>query len=203
LYAEMARDCGLDVPATRHFELGRTLAAFGIERFDVEAGMRVPVHTLAGLLGADHRVPSSVDYTTFLRATRFLTRSQVEVNRAYGRAVFNVVFVNRDDHPKNVSYRLGRDGAWRLAPAYDLTHCTGPGGEHQMDVCGQGRDIGRETMLELAAKGGVDDAFAREALDRALAVAGTFAERAKRYPIRAATAKVMRGVIEAGRTRLG
>jgi hypothetical protein len=87
--------------------------------------MRVPVHTLAGLLHADFRLPSAVDYTTFLRATRFLTRSQVEVNQAYARAVFNVVFNNRDDHPKNLSYRLGRDRTWRLAPAYDLTYSPG------------------------------------------------------------------------------
>ncbi|MCK7576553.1 MAG: HipA domain-containing protein [Chromatiales bacterium] len=35
---------------------------------------------------------------------------------AYARAVFNVLFHNRDDHPKNL--------AWRLAPAFDLTVLT-------------------------------------------------------------------------------
>lgn len=92
LYADLARAFGLDMPATLYFDLDKKLAGFGIERFDVERGMRVPVHTLAGLLHANFRLPSAVDYGTFLRATRFLTRNQVEVNKAYERAVFNVVF---------------------------------------------------------------------------------------------------------------
>lgn len=203
LYAEIARAIGLDMPATRHFDIDPKLAGFGIERFDVESGLRVPVHTLAGLLHANFRLPSAVDYATFLRATRFLTRSQVEVNKAYERAVFNVVFNNRDDHAKNFSYRLGRDRKWRLAPAYDLTYSAGPNGEHQMDVCGEGRNPGRENMLELARLGGADPAFAQTALDRALTVAGSFAARAKQHAIRPATVKAIRAAIEANRSRLG
>lgn len=202
LYAEMAREFGLDIPATRYFDLDKKLAGFGIERFDVDSGLRVPVHTLAGLLHANFRLPSSVDYVTFLRATQFLTRSHLEVNKAYERAVFNVVFNNRDDHAKNFSYRLGRDRVWRLAPAYDLTYGSGPNGEHQMDVCGEGRNVGREKMLKLARLGGVDVPFAQAVLDRALTVAGTFAARAKLHPIRPATVKAIRAAVEANRSRL-
>ena len=130
------------MPPTLHVDLGPRLAAFGVQRFDVEAGMRVPVHTLAGALHADFRMPS-VDAETFLALTRKLTRDEREVRKAFCRVVFNVVFHNRDDHAKNVSFRLGRDRRWYLAPAYDLTFCRGPGGEHQMDVCGEGRLITR------------------------------------------------------------
>jgi len=203
LYADLARAFGLDIPATRYFDLNKQLAGYGIERFDVESGLRVPVHTLAGLLHANFRLPSSVDYVTFLRATRFLTRSQVEVNKAYERAVFNVVFNNRDDHPKNFSYRLGQDRVWRLAPAYDLTHCAGPNGEHQMDVCGEGRKVGRDKLLELARLGGVDAPFAHDVLDRALTLAGTFVARAKLHPIRSATVKSIGHAVESNRSRLG
>ena len=203
LYSEMARASGLDMPATHYFDLDKKLAGYGIERFDVENGLRVPVHTLANLLHANFRLPASVDYVTFLRATRFLTRSQVEVNKAYERAVFNVVFNNRDDHAKNFSYRLGRDRVWRLAPAYDLTYCAGPNGEHQMDVCGEGRNVGREKMLALARLGGVDASFAQIALDRALTVAGTLAASAKQHPIRTGTVKAIHTAVEANRNRLG
>jgi serine/threonine-protein kinase HipA len=202
LYAELAGAFGLDMPATRHFDLDEKLAGFGIERFDIEAGMRVPVHTLAGLMHANFRLPASVDYLTFLRATRFLTRSQVEVDKAFERAVFNVVFNNRDDHAKNLSYRMGRDRAWRLAPGYDLTYCEGPGGEHQMDVCGEGRNITRTNMLDLARQGGVDAAFAQAAMDRALALAQTLTASAKRHAIRPATVKTLRAAIEANQRRM-
>lgn len=203
LYAEMAREFGLDMPATRHFDLDQELAGYGIKRFDVDNGLRVPVHTLAGLLHANFRLPSSVDYVTFLRATRFLTRSQVEVNKAYERAVFNVVFNNRDDHAKNFSYCLGQDRRWRVSPAYDLTYCAGPNGEHQMDVCGEGRNVDRQTMMALANLGGVDVSFAQAALDRALTVAGTLAARARLYAIRPGTVKTIRAAVEANRSRLG
>ena len=62
LYAELARDCGLEVPASALFDLSSRLAAFGVARFDRERGMRVPVHSLAGLLQVDFRMPGSTDY---------------------------------------------------------------------------------------------------------------------------------------------
>lgn len=98
-------------------------------------------------------VDENVDYraaekVTFLRAARFITRAQVEVDKAFERAVFNVVFHNRGNHPKNFFCRLGRDRSWRLAPGYDLTFNEGPGGEHQMDACGEGRNITRGHLLK-------------------------------------------------------
>ena len=202
LYAELASAFGLDMPTTRYFDLDKKLAGFGIQRFDVEAGMRVPVHTLAGLMHANFRLPSSVDYLTFLRATRFITRSQVEVDKAFERVVFNVVFHNRDDHPKNFSYRLGRDRSWRLAPGYDLTFNEGPGGEHQMDVCGAGRNITRDHLLKLARQGGVDADFAQTVMERAVVVTQTFSVRAKRHAIRPATVKTLCAAIEANQRRM-
>lgn len=110
LYAQFARDCGVDMPHTSHAGLGPQLAAFATCRFDVEDGMRVPAHILAGLLHANFAMPGSVDYTTFLRATRVLTREEREVKKAHGRAGFNVSFNKRDDHPKNSSFRLHQTG---------------------------------------------------------------------------------------------
>ena len=202
LYADLARAFGLDIPATRYFDLDKRLAGFGIERFDVERGMRVPVHTLAGLLHANFRLPSAVDYGTFLRATRFLTRSQVEVNKAYERAVFNVVFNNRDDHAKNISFRLSQDRTWHLSPAYDLTYCEGPGGEHQMDVCGEGRSITRNHMMDLARQGDVPVAFAQDSLERALSLVDAFPTMAKNHPIRQASLRIITSAVEGSRERL-
>ena len=202
LYADLARAFGLDIPATRYFDLDKRLAGFGIERFDVERSMRMPVHTLAGLLHANFRLPSAVDYGTFLRATRFLTRSQVEVNKAYERAVFNVVFNNRDDHAKNISFRLSQDRTWHLSPAYDLTYCEGPGGEHQMDVCGEGRSITRNHMMDLARQGDVPVAFAQDSLERALSLVDAFPTMAKNHPIRQASLRIITSAVEGSRERL-
>ena len=35
--------------------------------------------------------------------------------------VFNVILINQDDHVKNVSFLMDKNGVWRLSPAYDVT----------------------------------------------------------------------------------
>lgn len=143
-----------------------------------------------------------MDYGTFLRATRFLTRNQFEVNKAYERAVFNVVFNNRDDHAKNISFRLSQDRTWHLAPAYDLTYCEGPGGEHQMDICGEGRSITRSHMMALAKQGDVPARFAQDCLERAINLVDALPVMAKNHPIRQATLRTIRSAVEGNRARL-
>ena len=201
LYAQLARECGIDMPESAYFDLGPTLSAFAVARFDRAAGLRVPIHSLAGLLHADFRVPS-VDYTTFLRATKLLTRDEREVEKAYGRAVFNVVFHNRDDHAKNFGWRLAQDRRWRLAPAFDLTFCEGPGGQHQSDVCGEGSRVTREHLLRLANEGGVDRAAAVGIIERTLEVAGRFNLLATTQPIRRDTAAHMLRAVDSNRLLL-
>lgn len=201
LYAQLADECGLDIPATRYFDLSPQLAAFGIARFDVAGPMRIPAHTLAGLLHADFRQVGSVDYTTFLRATRFLTRDEREVQKAFQRTVFNVLFNNRDDHPKNLSFLLGQDRRWGLSPAYDLTFCAGPAGHHQMDVCGETLCIRRVHLQQLAAQCALDQRWAEQVIELQLDVAATFAAQAAQYAIRTATQQDIAAVIAANAAR--
>jgi len=196
MYADLARHCGLEVPASAWFDLPPRLAAFGVARFDREQGLRVPVHSLAGLLQVDFRLPGSADYTAFLRATRLLTRDEREVEKAYTRVVFNVLFGNRDDHPKNFAWRLGRDRRWRLAPAFDLTFSEGPRGQHHMDICGESRAVDRGHLLRLASKGGVATRAAEATLDQMMTQVATFSLRASAYPIRRATVQRMKASIQ-------
>ncbi len=201
LYADLARACGLEMPSTRAFSLSEDLGAFGIERFDVERGLRVPVMTLTGLLHADFRTPS-LSYIDFLRATRFLTRDEREVLKAFERAVFNVTFNNRDDHSKNFSYRLGEDRRWRLAPGYDLTFNEGPGGEHQMDVQGKGRNIDRHDLLELARQGGISSADTEASIDRIAASAADLMTLSDGRGIRPSTLEHIGAAVAANRLLL-
>lgn len=202
LYAHLARECALEVPATRYIDLSPELACFGIERFDRQGGLRVPMHTLAAALHANFRVPGAVDYTTFLRATRLFTRDEREVQKAFERAVFNVVFNNRDDHGKNFSFRPGFDRRWTLAPCYDLSYNEGPAGEHQMDICGEGRAPARQHLLQLASQGGIDAGFAASAIECVTEVASRFNAVASQWPIRSSTLKTLRQAIAGNSQRL-
>ena len=181
LYARSASACGLEVPPTFHMELGNGLAAFGIRRFDREGAYRVPVHTLAALLGADFRVPGSIDYSALIQATRFLTKDAREVKKAFERAVFNVVFNNRDDHGKNFSFRMEKDGHWKLAPVYDVTFNRGPGGFHHMDVAGEASSVRLTHLQQLGKEAGVKKAQVMEIISRISEQASLFSTRVKDY----------------------
>ena len=169
-YAGLARQCELDMPQTEYFDISPKLGGFGIERFDVEASMRVPTLTLAGSLDADFRQPE-LDYASFLRATLQLTADIREVEKAFARMVFNVVFNNRDDHPKNFSFRLDQSRQWKLAPCYDLTYSKGPSGYHQMDAMGEALHIARKHLLGLASSVGLAVPKAKNIIEQHLSIA--------------------------------
>jgi serine/threonine-protein kinase HipA len=101
--------------------------------------------------------------------------------------VFNVVFHNRDDHPKNHAFRLNRNRQWDLSPAYDLTYSSGPGGEHHMDIDGEGKAPGRDHLLRLAAKTDIKAPVANRIIGEVTQVASTLRARAADLPIRRQT----------------
>ncbi|MCF7532927.1 type II toxin-antitoxin system HipA family toxin [Pseudomonas petrae] len=175
VYAQCLRLCGIKTPDTQHFVLPNGLAAFASRRFDRIQGKRVPMQSLAAFTGADYTSPGSLDYVNFLRATHLCTNDVREKAIAFERAVFNVAFNNRDDHPKNFAYLMSASGTWTLAPAYDVTFCEGPGGYHQMDVLGEALAIDRKAMLRLAEEAEVSAEKAGEVIDRICDVASRFA----------------------------
>jgi serine/threonine-protein kinase HipA len=149
-YSLMSRDAGVDMPATHLFGANKK-RYFGIKRFDRDGDRRIHMHSLSGLLHADHRV-ASLDYDAFLKATHVLTKDVAQLEKAFRLACFNVLAHNRDDHAKNVSFLMDDDGRWVLAPAYDLTFSFGPGGEQSMTVMGEGKSPGVVQLRALGKK---------------------------------------------------
>lgn len=149
VYAECLRRCDIDTPETAWFPLPGGQAAFASKRFDRHYGQRVPMQSLAAFTGANYQLAGSLDYVNFLRATQICTNDVREKARAFARVLFNVIFNNRDDHPKNFAYLMAENGQWALAPAFDVTFNEGPGGYHQMDVMGEALDIGRQHLEAL------------------------------------------------------
>ncbi len=96
-----------------------------------------------------------LSYDTFLRATQAITRRRRDVEAAFRRMIFNILAGNRDDHTRQHAYLMDAGGDWRLAPAYDLTPAPGPGGEHYLDIEGEGRDPTRAHVLRLGARHGL------------------------------------------------
>lgn len=174
VYAECLRQCGIPTPNTEYFTLPNGQAAFASQRFDRQTGLRVPMQSLAAFTGADYQSPGALDYVNFLRATQLCTNDVREMAFAFERAVFNVAFNNRDDHPKNFAYLMSSTGQWQLAPAYDVTFCEGPGGYHQMDVMGEALSIDRAALLRLAEEAEVSAQNANRLIDTISEVASQF-----------------------------
>ena len=132
------------------------------------------MQSLSSFTGADYRTPGSLNYQNFLRATHMCTRDIRQKAVAFERALFNVICHNRDDHTKNFAYHMSKDGQWQLSPAYDVTYCPGPGGWHQMDVCGEALNIGKTHMLHLAAEADLSQRAASDLIDKFSEVGSRF-----------------------------
>ncbi len=164
-YADMARTAGVRMPETRLVRGTRGDHYFASRRFDRDGTKRLHAHTASGLLYADFRLPS-LDYRDLIALTRSVTRDRRQCKAMFTLAAFNVLSHNRDDHARQFTFLMTRDGQWRLAPAYDLTFAPGPGGEHCTSVLGRGRDIDRSLLLELGRYADLTEGESRDVVDR-------------------------------------
>jgi len=188
-YANMAEAAGLIMSEHRLIKAKKGPGYFAARRFDrPDAGGRLHMVSLAGALEARPDMPSA-NYDLILRATRAITRRADDVTAAYQRMVFNVLACNRDDHTRQHSYLMGPDGDWRLAPAYDLTYAPGPGGEHYMDIEGEGRRPTRAQVTSLGKKHGLNADRVAEVVDKVRAAVAAWPKFAKAAGVTAASAK--------------
>jgi serine/threonine-protein kinase HipA len=155
----------LVLPEAKLFPSRKGGGFFGVKRFDRPNNHPIHMHTLSGLLHADHREPS-LDYETILKATLYLTKDVRECEVQFRNAVFNVLSHNRDDHSKNFSFLMSDQGGWNVSPAYDLTFSFGPSGEHSTMVIGEGKNPKMEHLLRLAEVANIKKPKALEIIDQ-------------------------------------
>ena len=164
-YANMAQAADVRVPVTQLLTDDSGKQYFVSHRFDRVGTKRLHTHSASGLLYADYRLPA-LDYRDLISLTRALTHDRREVAAMFAIAVFNVLAHNRDDHARQFTYLMSRDGQWKLAPAYDLTFSSGPGGEHSTSVLGFGKQITRTQLLALGRSADLDDVESQQIIER-------------------------------------
>ena len=180
-YSLMAKDAGIDISDTYLFETTSGGRYFGIKRFDRKNHQPIHMHSLCGLIHADHRTPT-LDYEMLLKVTLTLTKNIQEVEKAFRLACFNVFAHNRDDHSKNFSFLLEEGGEWKLSPAYDLTFSYGPAYEQSTLVMGEGKNPGTKHLLKLAKK--FDIHHAKEIIDQVADVVSCWSQYAQNIGMR-------------------
>ncbi len=150
IYSLMAQKANIEMSQTKLLK-GEKNSYFAIKRFDRQKDKRVHIHSVAGLVHSDFRVPT-LDYDDLLTLCFNLTKDINEVIKLYKVAVFNLFTHNKDDHAKNFSFMLDINNSWKLTPAYDLTFSYGVGTEHSTTYLNEGKNPTIKHLEKLAQK---------------------------------------------------
>lgn len=148
-FSLLAKHCGIEMPETRLMEN----KYFATQRFDRTESGKLHVVSVAGLIGADYRLPS-IDYAHIFQVCGILTHSTAELWKVYRLMVLNFLIGNRDDHAKNFSF-LYRDGAWHFAPAFDILSSYGMNGFHTTSI-NDSIEPAKDDVIAVACKAGLN-----------------------------------------------
>ena len=190
-FYRLVNECGIEMSDCSLIEEnGR--AHFLTKRFDRQNGEKIHMQTLCGIAHYDYCNPRSYSYEQAFNVMRALRLPYSQAQEMYRRMVFNVVIRNQDDHTKNISFLMDRQGKWTLSPAYDMGFAYNPKGgwtaQHQMSINGKFDDITRQDLLEFAKRNNIKEAT--EIIDR-------IAEVSSRWPLLARECEVPQPMIEA------
>lgn len=152
-FYKMARQCGIIMENCRLITVEGD-NHFLTERFDRKCGEKLHTATLQALNGETY------SYEELIRVCRKMRLPYSDLEQVFRRAVFNYLSGVCDDHDKNTSFILSRDGRWRLSPAYDLTFTVNfvnkfIGNRHAMSLSGEQRIVTRDQLLEFADYGDI------------------------------------------------
>lgn len=181
-YHLMAVEAGLTMQRCQLVAEG-PLAHFATRRFDRPApGERVHVQSLAAMAHLPPEQVGSHGYEQYLQTCQRLSLELDEVVEAFRRIVFNMAAANRDDHTKNLAF-VHADGAWRLAPAFDLTFPYDTDGgwpvAHQMTVNGSPSAADRHTLMDLAERAKIPRRRADEVIEQVTTATSRWLEHAE------------------------
>lgn len=154
-YSILAKECGIEMPETRLFED----KYFGVERFDRTSSGKLHVVSIAGLIGADYRIPS-IDYSHIFQVCAALTHNVAELWKVYRLMVFNYFIENKDDHAKNFAF-IYRDGEWHFSPAFDILPSDGMNGFHTTSI-NDSIEPTKDDLIAVAVKAGLNKKEAEE-----------------------------------------
>jgi serine/threonine-protein kinase HipA len=152
-YYLMAKSAGIKMEECRLFrENGR--AHFMTRRFDRNRNNKIHVLSLACMGHFGWNPAGSVGYEDAFQTMRLLNLQYPAHEQQYRRMIFNALTRNVDDHVKNISYMMDKDGVWKISPAYDLTFSYNPddllGERHKMTINGKQKNVTNADFHEVA-----------------------------------------------------
>lgn len=140
-YSLMARAAGIEMADCRLLEEGGR-RHFLTRRFDrTSDGGKIHMQSLAAIAHLDFNSAGTHSYEQAFGVIRRLQLPMSAIEQQFRRMAFNVIARNQDDHVKNIAFLMDQQGAWSLAPAFDVTYAYNPEGRwtrhHQMTLNGK------------------------------------------------------------------
>lgn len=172
---------------------------FMTKRFDRVEGKKVHMQTLGAIGHIDYNIPGLCSYEQATGYMRKMGLLQSELKQFYRRMVFNVLAVNQDDHVKNVSFLMDKNGKWSLSPAYDITFSYDKSNRwlsaHQMLVNGKSENILLEDLLVAGKNMGISSVTCKHIIDEVRQAVAQWMSLADQVGIRESTAKAIEKII--------
>ena len=153
-YSKMAIDCGISMTNSLLLEEnGR--AHFMTKRFDrADENQKLHMQSLCGIAHMDYNNPNLYSYEQAFQVMRQLKLPYIDAEQLFRRMCFNNLGRNFDDHTKNISFLMDKNGKWGLSPAYDISFAYDPANvwlkRHQMSINGKREDVSDSDLLQVA-----------------------------------------------------
>ena len=163
-YYLMAKSAGINMSECRLLKEGDDYH-FLTKRFDRyvdENGVLRKLHmvTACGLAHIDYADKHNFSYSALFSILERLHCPFEDRYELFRRMVYNVMASNYDDHSKNFSFLMDREGKWRLSPAYDLTYANDPNSNyinnHQCLINGKFEGITIDDLLKVGIDSGLN-----------------------------------------------
>ena len=198
-YYLMALEAGINMNECRLYE-DNNMYHFMTKRFDREGNQKIHMQTLGALAHIDYNTPGLCSYEQAVYFMRELKLKASEIEEFFKRMVFNVLFVNQDDHVKNVSFLMNKKGEWKLSPAYDLTFSYNPDNRwlkaHQMLINNKSEHITRQDLLTAGKNMGVPTRKCNVIIDNIIGISNNTQKYFEKVGIREKTYQKINSIID-------
>ena len=164
-YYELATTAGITMMPSELYSVDGN-NHFMTKRFDRDGEKKLHTQTLAAMY------PDADSYEQLISVCRKLHLPEADCQEVFRRMVFNILSNNTDDHNKNFSFIMQRDGSWQLAPAYDITYIIDGGGylpneDHCLYIRAKLHGVTYEDVVQFARDNGIrrPDAIIRDVVE--------------------------------------
>ena len=177
-YHLMAKSAGIDMMPCSLMEVDGK-KHFLTQRYDRMDGEKIHVQTLGAMS------PAAESYEDIMEICDELALPYKEKEQMFRRMVFNVYAGCTDDHNRNFSFLMNKDGKWHITPAYDLTFTVSvengyiQGDEHELSIRGKYMDITDDDLLCFAKENDIKNtATIMSDVKKAISKVATFLKQA-------------------------